>query len=121
MVLFVDNAQTCICALLLAAKPAGLPVQRLPRLSPTSLRSSYQREVRPEHGLSGLWSAGYRQQSAGRYTLSAAFHHGDVIFAITTIYVSLSFFLFFRHTLPSHASAEDCLTVWPNVQPQGWD
>jgi len=25
------------------------------------------------------------------------------------------------HTLPSHASAEACLTGWPNVQPQGRD
>jgi len=39
----------------------------------------------------------------------------------------LSFFLFFFlsylvwHTLPSHASAEACLTGWPNAQPQGRD
>jgi len=26
-----------------------------------------------------------------------------------------------RHTPPSHASAEACLTGWPNAQPQGWD
>jgi len=26
-----------------------------------------------------------------------------------------------RHTLPSHASAEACLTGWHNVQPQGRD
>ena len=25
------------------------------------------------------------------------------------------------HTLPSHASAEACLTGWPNMQPQGTD
>ena len=25
------------------------------------------------------------------------------------------------HTLPSHASAEACLTGWPNAQPPGWD
>jgi len=25
------------------------------------------------------------------------------------------------HTLPSHASAEACLTGWPNAQPQGRD
>ena len=34
------------------------------------------------------------------------------------------FFLFSPlgwHTLPSHASAEACLTGWPNVQPQGRD
>jgi len=33
-------------------------------------------------------------------------------------YIPLSFFL---HTHPSHASAEACLTSWPNVQPQGRD
>ena len=33
----------------------------------------------------------------------------------------LSFFLSYSgwHTLPSHASAEACLTRWPNAQPQG--
>jgi len=34
----------------------------------------------------------------------------------------LSFFLILGwHTLPSHASAEACLTGWPNAQPQGRD
>jgi len=33
------------------------------------------------------------------------------------------FFLYsmWRNMLPSHASAEACLTNWPNAQPQGWD
>jgi len=39
---------------------------------------------------------------------------------------SLSFLFLFlslieRHTLPCYASAEACLTGWPNVQPQGRD
>jgi len=35
----------------------------------------------------------------------------------------LSFFFSYSgwHTLPSHASAEACLTGWPNAQPQGRD
>jgi len=37
-------------------------------------------------------------------------------------YFFLSFFsLFGWHTLPSHASAEACLTDWPNAQPQRRD
>jgi len=34
----------------------------------------------------------------------------------------LSFFLsYWGDTLPSHASAEACLTGWPNAEPQGRD
>jgi len=35
--------------------------------------------------------------------------------------VSFSHSLLGWHTLPLHASAEACLTGWPNVQPQGRD
>jgi len=33
----------------------------------------------------------------------------------------LSFLFPMGHMLPSHASAEACLTGWPNAQPHGWD
>ena len=37
-------------------------------------------------------------------------------------WLSFSYFLILGwHTLPSHASAEACLTGWPNAQPQGRD
>jgi len=38
--------------------------------------------------------------------------------ALSDIFLS---FLFGWHALPLHASAEACLTGWPNVQPQGRD
>ena len=42
---------------------------------------------------------------------------------IVCFYLEPFFFLSYSewHTLPSHASAEACLTDWPNAQPQGRD
>ena len=45
----------------------------------------------------------------------AAKFSAEKIFTIQ-FYLFLSF-LFEWHTLPSHASAEACLTGWPNAQP----
>jgi len=41
--------------------------------------------------------------------------------SVVTRFFFLFLYLLVWHMLPSHASAEACLTGWPNVQPQGRD
>ena len=45
-----------------------------------------------------------------QFQLADVFQTGDLFF-----FLSYSWW----HTLPSHASAEACLTGWPNAQPKG--
>ena len=82
----VANWKTCFYMCLSDTEPTWLPVQCLPRLPSASLWSGNPRAVCSQHGVSSLWSTRYWQQSTDRYTLPAAFHHGEVFFSTDTIH-----------------------------------
>jgi len=51
----------------------------------------------------------------------ASFRSGGILVIIVVIITSTSLSVVGQHTLSSYASAEICITGWPNAQPHGWD
>ena len=75
----------------------------------------------------GLLFIDYVQRSSS--SLYRILRYRNCLNYITLVFVSSTRLFFFSlflsysgwHTLPSHASAQACLTGWPNEQPQGRD